>query len=243
MNRAYDQGQTMYGTARGGVRLFLEPNGTRKQETTMTERLGLKSWATGAVVLAAVASCSNGSADPADPSTSLTTAASSPPTHTSSVQPTAPSEVASASASETVRRYVATIDEIAQNPTADLKKLDGVATGSELVAERTFLKGQHGRGERQVGNTAITQLKIQSVNLGNADPAAGEVPTVLVDVCWDVSKVDVLDKSGRSIVTSSRPDTGVTRYTVANYQYSTDPSGGWRVASGQDLEQSSCTAS
>ena len=192
----------------------------------MTERLGLKSWAAGALMLAAVTGCAN-----------RTSAA------TTSAAPTAPPEVAGARATDTVRNYVATIDEIAQSPTADLTKLDSVTTGSELTAERKFLKDQRDRGERQVGDTSIAQLKVQSISLDNSDPTAGKVPTVVIDVCWDVSKVDVLDRSGKSIVTSSRPDTGWTRYTVANYRYAADPSGGWRVASGQDLEQSTCAAS
>ena len=99
------------------------------------------------------------------------------------------------------------------------------------------------QGQRQTGTTAISELKVQSVNLDNSDPDAGKVPTVVIDVCWDVSKVDVLDKSGKSIVSPTRPDTGWTRYTVANYDYAADPTGGWRVATGQDLKKTPCAAS
>ncbi len=69
------------------------------------------------------------------------------------------------------------------------------------------------------------------------------MPTVVIDVCWDVSKVDVLDKSGKSIVSPTRPNTGWTRYTVANYVYAADPTSGWRVATGQDLKKTPCAAS
>jgi len=201
-----------------------------------------KAWATGALVLAAVSACSRGTSDPADPTTSPAVTASSPTAPETSASPTSPTDAATSSATQTVGSYVSTIDEIAQR-SADLKMLNKVTTGSELTAERRFLKHQRSRGERQVGSTRISQLKVQSVNLDNSAPAAGKVPTVVVDVCWDVSKVDVLDKSGKSIVSASRPDMGWTRYTVANYHYAADPSGGWRVASGQDLEQSPCAAS
>ena len=99
------------------------------------------------------------------------------------------------------------------------------------------------RDSARPGTTAISELKVQSVNLDNSAPDAGKVPTVVIDVCWDVSKVDVLDKSGKSIVSPDRPDTGWTRYTVANYEYAADPTGGWRVATGQDLKQTPCAAS
>jgi hypothetical protein len=66
---------------------------------------------------------------------------------------------------------------------------------------------------------------------------------VQVDVCWDVSDVDVIDATGKSVVSPGRPDTGWTRLTVANYRYSADPRGGWRVATGQDLKKPPCAAS
>ena len=52
---------------------------------------------------------------------------------------------------------------------------------------------------------------MQSVNLDNSDPKAGKVPTVQIDVCYDVSDVDVLDANGKSVVSPDRPDTGWIR--------------------------------
>ncbi|GAA4699797.1 hypothetical protein [Nocardioides conyzicola] len=140
-------------------------------------------------------------------------------------------------------RYFAVIDELGKDPDLALKKLDSVATSTQLSAERMLLRGQHDRGERQVGDTHIAELTVQSVNLENSDPAAGKVPTVAIDVCWDVSAVDVLDRDDRSIVPTDRPDTGWTRYVVANYKYAADPVGGWRVATGKDLKQAPCRVS
>jgi len=142
-----------------------------------------------------------------------------------------------------VRRYFSTIDRLAQDPSSDTSELNSVTTSSELTAETRFLEGQHRRGERQVGTTKVAKLKVQSVNLDNSDPATGKIPTVVIDVCWDVTGVDVLGKSGKSIVSVNRPNTGWTRYTVANYHFAADPSDGWRVASGQDLKQAPCPAS
>ena len=65
----------------------------------------------------------------------------------------------------------------------------------------------------------------------------------LVWTVHGVSDVDVVDKNGKSVVSPDRPDTGWIQYLVSNYQWDTDPSGGWRVASGKDIERTPCDAS
>jgi len=139
--------------------------------------------------------------------------------------------------------YFRVLDELRTNSSTDLKKLGTVATSTQLNAAQTLVRTQRERGQRQVGDTRIAELKVQSVNLDNSDPSSGKVPTVVIDVCWDVAGVDVLDKDGKSIVSPDRPDTGWTRYTVANYDYAADPAGGWRVANGEDLKETPCAAS
>jgi len=83
---------------------------------------------------------------------------------------------------------------------------------------------------------------VPSVNLDNSDPAAGRVPTVQVDVCFDVTGVDVRDGSGSSVVPAGRPVTGWIRHTVSNYSWETDPTGGWRVSTSVDLKRPPCEA-
>ncbi len=206
----------------------------------MKIRLRLISWATGTLMLAAVSAC--GGADPDPPATAEPSSTSPSPSATSA-SPSSPSDAASADATESLRSYFTVVDELRSDPAAELKKLKSVATSAQLNAVQTLIDRQRDQGQRQTGTTALNELKVQSVNLDNSDPKAGKVPTVVIDVCWDVSKVDVLDKSGKSIVSPDRPDTGWTRYTVANYEYAADPTGGWRVATGQDLKQTPCAAS
>lgn len=206
----------------------------------MMNRLGLISWATGTLMLAAVSACGGTDADP--PSTSERTS-TSPSSPTSTSSPSSPSDAATPAATEAVRSYFVVVDRLRSDPAADLKQLKSVATSAQLNAVTTLIDRSRDEGQRQTGTTAINELKVQSVTLDNSDPKAGKVPTVVIDVCWDVSKVDVLDKSGKSIVPPDRPDTGWTRYTVANYKYAADPTGGWRVATGQDLKQTPCAAS
>lgn len=208
----------------------------------MENRLGLTFLATGTLLLAAVSACADNDADPppASPVTSSATESESP---TASASPTSSSDAATAYATAAMTDYYAVLDGLRADPTSDLKKLETVAIGAQLNAVQTLVQRQRDEGQRQTGTTAISQLKVQSVTLDNSDPDAGKVPTVFIDVCWDVTKVDVLDKSGESIVSPNRPDTGWTRYTVANYEYAADPTGGWRVATGQDLKQTPCAAS
>jgi hypothetical protein len=142
-----------------------------------------------------------------------------------------------------MRKYYVVVDEVGQAPTSDLARLEEVATSTQLSAIANLLRRQHQQGQRQTGMTQINDLIVQSVSLENSAPEAGRAPAVVIDVCWDVSEVDVLDRSGESIVAADRPDTGWTRYTVANYDYATDSFGGWRVATGQDLERTPCQAS
>lgn len=203
-------------------------------------RLGLISWATGTVMLAAVSACGGSNTDPPPTSEPSSPSPSSP---TTSSLPSSPSDAASAAATDAVRSYFAVVDQLRSDPAVDLKKLKSVATSAQLNAVETLISRQRDEGQRQTGTTALNELEVQSVNLDNSDPKAGKVPTVVIDVCWDVTKVDVLDKSGKSIVSPDRPDTGWTRYTVANYEYAADPTGGWRVATGQDLKQTPCAAS
>lgn len=206
----------------------------------MKIRLGLISWATGTLMLAAVSAC--GASD-TDPPPSSESSSSSPTAPTTSATPTSPSDTATADATSAVQNYFSVVDDLRSGPATGLKKLKAVATSAQLNALETLIRRQRGEGQRQTGTTAISELKVQSVNLDNSDPDAGKVPTVVIDVCWNVSKVDVLDKGGKSIVSPNRPDSGWTRYTVANYEYAADPTGGWRVATGQDLEKTPCAAS
>jgi hypothetical protein len=198
--------------------------------------------ATATAVAIAMGGCASDGNDPKATPTP-TSSSSSPAPTTTSPTPQSDSEIASEAASALVAKYYATVDRLGQQPTKSLDALSTVATGVQLSAQQTLLKSQRKANEKQVGDTKIAKLDVQSVNLDNSDPDVGKVPTVQIDVCWDVSGVDVVDATGKSIVSSSRPDTGWTRLTVANYHYAANPTEGWRVATGQNLKKNPCDAS
>lgn len=208
----------------------------------MTRPLGVKAWATSAAVLAALTGCASSDSS-ADPSLPATSSASSPTATSPSPSSSSDTEVASAEAEDVVRRYFAVLDALRQDPSQPLAQLSAVATSTQLAAQKRLLATERDQGLRQVGTTQVADLTVQSVNLDNSDPSAGKVPTVTVDVCWDVGDVDITDEDGKSVVSPDRNPVGWTRYTVANYRWSKDPTGSWRIATGQDLDQKPCDPS
>jgi hypothetical protein len=142
-----------------------------------------------------------------------------------------------------MRRYVEVRNALRQDASQPVSLLRTVAIGGELAAQKALVARERAQGIRQIGETTIGDLSIASVTLDNTDPSTGKVPTVLVDVCLDVTAVDVIDKTGQSVIDSNRPDTGWIRYSVANYVWSKDPVSAWRVTWSKDLEGPSCAAS
>lgn len=239
--RAYDDEQTMYGTARWRHVCASSPLGARKQETRMGHRLGLRSWATGILVLAAVTACGQNSASP--PATSSAPVSTPSPSPSSSPSaPASPSEVAAAEATQKLKDYFAVLDQLGQHPSAPVSPLAKVSTSALLTAEQHFVEAERAKGHHQTGVTHLVDVKVQSVDLDNSNPSAGSVPTVVIDVCWDVRDVDVIDRTGKSAVLATRPDGGITRYFVANYQWKAHPDTGWRVADAKDRDLKPCTA-
>ena len=195
--------------------------------------------ATAALLLVAGAACARGN----DPSATQSQTPSSPAPTTATSTPPSESEIASGAASAVLRKYNDISNQLRRDPSLPLSLLDSVATSTELAAQRNLLRNERKRGFHQVGETKVAVLQVESVNLDNSDPSAGRVPTVQVDVCFDVSQVDVVDRKGKSIISPDRPDTSWIRFLVSNYQRDKDPDGGWRVASSQDLKREPCDAS
>jgi hypothetical protein len=206
----------------------------------MTNARGVQGLATAVVLLVAVTACADDDNDPTTkPSPSPSTSASTTATPT----PRSDSEVASEAASAVLRRYYDVRNQLRQEPAQPLTLLEDVATSTELAAQQNLFKKERKQGLHQVGTTRVAVLEVQSVNLDNSDPKAGKVPTVQIDLCFDVSQVDVVNANGKSVISPDRPDTGWIQFLVSNYQWDTDPDGGWRVASSQDIERTPCEAS
>ena len=207
----------------------------------MTTSRGARAIAAAALLLVAMTSCANDGQDPA--ANASPTPSSSTPTPTATATPPSDTELASEAASATLRKYYDVRNQLRQNPSRPLSLLDQVAISTELAAQRNLFKKERKQGLHQVGATKVAELEVQSVNLDNSDPKAGKVPTVQIDLCFDVSKVDVVDADEKSVISLDRPDTGWIQFLVSNYEWETDPDAGWRVASSKDIERTPCEAS
>lgn len=205
-----------------------------------TRTRGAIALATAAQLLAAMMACANGGGDPT--TNESPTPSSSAPSPATTAPPTE-TEIAAAAASALVERYYAVRNRLRQHPKQPLALLKTVAISTELAAQQNLFKTERKKGLHQTGETKVAMLKVQSINLEHSDPKAGKVPTVQIDVCFDVSGVDVLDRDGDSVVSPDRPETGWIRYSVVNYEWDSDPDGAWRVASSQDIERRPCAAS
>lgn len=206
----------------------------------MTHLRGVIARATAVLLLVAVTSCAN---DGSDPAASGSPSPSSPAPTTATSTPPSETEMASAAASAALRQYYDVRNQLRQDPNQPLSLVESVAISTELAAQQNLFKRERSQGLHQVGTTEVAKLEVQSVNLDNSDPKVGKVPTIQIDLCFDVSKVDVVDANGKSVISPDRPDTGWIRFLVSNYQWDSNPEGGWRVASSQDVERKPCEAS
>jgi hypothetical protein len=207
----------------------------------MTTSRGARAIAAAALLLVAMTSCANDGQDPA--ANASPTPSSSTPTPTATATQPSDTELASEAASATLRKYYDVRNQLRQNPRRPLTLLDQVAISTELAAQKNLFKKERKQGLHQVGATKVAELEVQSVNLDNSNPKAGKVPTVQIDLCFDVSEVDVVDADGKSVISLDRPDTGWIQFLVSNYEWETDPDAGWRVASSKDIERTPCEAS
>lgn len=204
----------------------------------MTKTRRVSALAAAALVLSALAGCSEEPASTTTPTESPSSSTPSPSTATT--EPLSDSEVAEQAASQVVSDYIAAVDRLRKDRKQPLDQLKAVAIGGELEAQTLFTRNQREAGNRQTGDTQVIDVTVQSVNLYNSQK--GQAPAVQLDVCWDVSAGDVVDRDGNSIVSPNRPERGWTRYTVTNHRWKTHPDDGWRVASSQDLEKAPCSA-
>lgn len=193
---------------------------------------------TTAFLLALAAGCT------ASPGTSTPTPTGSPTATTASTlpspTPTDPTALARTHAEELAHEYYAVTDEVGFDSDLPLSRLERVATSVELSTRQEIVKQWRSDGWHKTGQTRVADLVVQSVSLDNSDPKAGLVPTVQVDVCYDVSDVDLVDEAGASKVSPDRADRAWERLQVANYDYEADPDAGWRVAALETLEKPPC---
>lgn len=138
-----------------------------------------------------------------------------------------PEDLAAAEAEARYREFLRVDDEVGQGGYQSSAPYDAVSVPPART-ERELAVHSRPPGSRLVGTTQLASLSVTKVDL---EVLPGSYPTVVLQACVDVSGVDLLDRTGRSLVLPERVDR--TKSTVTLYQYEVGTKGaelgGWYV--------------
>jgi hypothetical protein len=116
---------------------------------------------------------------------------------------------------------------------------DNVAVGTERNTRLQALRAAQEVDSKVSGDIAIISINPTKVDLTDrVKENPPTVPQVVFAVCMDVSKFNIVDKDGRSIVPPSRKPHVPVNVTVYNYQLP-DPTQ-WRVGLVTEVKDGSC---
>lgn len=107
-------------------------------------------------------------------------------------------EEAFAAAEATYRAYVDALNDVDLSDPATFEPVYAHLSGEALDGSKKELTSLHARSLEKSGATKVESLDAISVDL--------ESSTVTLNVCLDVSDVDVVDSSGASVVPADRND-------------------------------------
>ena len=157
------------------------------------------------LALAAITATSACAANDPKPSPSATTSApSATPTLTSSSASLSPAEKDAKDAAQTITRFWAVLDELASDPKRSLDSLAAVSRDPSITTWRQLLTRHRVRQEKQIGKTVVVETSVKPSSASR----------FVVAACIDVSKVDLVDKDGKSIVAANRPPRVQYQYIV-----------------------------
>ncbi len=165
------------------------------------------------VLTATLVACSGDSSN----GTSTTTSSPTP----SVLAPTTPvlsqTQKNVAAAEDTVRAFYAATDRLYQNNQLPIDELNRLTREKSYTEWSDDLRGERIRGYKQIGDTQI-------VTISGRSKASNARPTVLVSVCYDVSNVKVVDRTGKSVVSPKRINKARATYDVQQW------ADGWYIA-------------
>ncbi|TAL41942.1 MAG: hypothetical protein EPN91_09425 [Salinibacterium sp.] len=138
-------------------------------------------------------------------------------------------EEAVAAAEDVYGRYVKIADQIFVDGGEHPERLEAVATGGYLRALLHGFARVRAEGQHSTGGTRFRDFSLQSYRPN------GTTGILTAYVCEDISKVDVFDDQGDSVVSPTRPDT--TIFQVA-FDLGTD--GNLRLSSREVWSNTKC---
>ena len=198
----------------------------------------LKGSAAVAVALALTACSTSNSSAPATTTTPAPSTSSSTPIPTPTTK--SPEEVAADNAEAVYREYLRAQARCLSDPLKTLPTcFDNVAIGTERNTRLQALRAAQEVGSKVSGDIGIVSIKTTKVDLTNkVNESPPTVPEVVFAVCMDVSKFNIVDKDGKSIVPPSRKPHVPVNVSVLNYKY--PDAAQWRVGLVTDVKDGSC---
>jgi hypothetical protein len=192
-----------------------------------------------AIAVAALAlSACNSAGDPGSNTTSdaATATTSAPATTDASATTTAPTPTKSPedeaieAAEKMIPLYFEVGDRSLQDPNKfDREELKKVAISSAVDDMQNRVSAFQRQELKASGETEVESMTNPRVDLKlDLKKSPPDVPSVQLDVCIDVSKLNVVDKDGSSVIPADRKPRQLWRVGVANYEY--PKADAWRVA-------------
>ena len=159
-------------------------------------------------------------------------APTSPSTPTPTASPTADAktERARREVLALVAKYYKVDEAIASNPKVPLDRYYEVAGGDYVLSLLQAAQLQRAKGYKVIGTVRLGPTKVQTLRRNES----GEYASATVTTCLDVSRVNVVDKRGKSVVRPERADAYVETLSLKKKKY------GWRVFDGKDKETARC---
>ena len=184
-----------------------------------------------ALLLAAtLGACSTPDGNGPAPSSTPPSNSSTSPKPSTATPTQSPKEVAIAAARETVPQYIAMADRsLQEGRTFNVEVFKKVSISSALIDLQNRYNVFTAQEFKQTGNTQVEAMDNPRVDLQlDLKKSPPDVPTVQLDVCVDVSKVNLVNAAGESQIPPSRVPRQKWRVGVSNYEYPTP--GAWRVS-------------
>ena len=107
-------------------------------------------------------------------------------------------------AAQAITRFWGVLDELASDPKKSLDKLAAVSRDQAIAQWRSNLTTYRRSGWKQVGDSTVRSAEAQSVDGKN----------FAVNACIDVSKANVVDQVGKSVIAAGRQDRMEYSYKV-----------------------------
>ena len=133
--------------------------------------------------------------------TSATSATTAPTPSTTSLSP---AQQDAKDAEQAIPRFWAVVDALSSDPSVSLDKLALVSREPTITTWRQLLTSHRVKQVKQIGHTTVASV---SAKPGTAGKFA-------VTACVDVSKVNLVDNAGKSVVAANRPPRVQYLYTV-----------------------------